>query len=216
MTVHRRLALLAATFGIVVAAAGCSGAPAAGTPDTSATAVPEPSDESSYTDQYFAKLSPRGAIPVKVGERFGVDGPMAVGDAAVQHITIGALRPIDASCPKLESYNRGMNTTPKNGRFLAVDLKVENAPGFEAGNASYYAGSSPSFTFVGADGAAVPQVDSQIAKACVADDSGYFDARQAGRTYTGAVYVDLPAAAGWLILGEAQGTGYEVEVRAAT
>jgi hypothetical protein len=160
-------------------------------------------------------LSERGAIPAEVGKPIERTGPPEATEIG-QIVTVTAMKEVGTDCPELAQYKPGTTLDPENGRILALDLTVKNTPTYDAKQPGYYLGSFVSREFVSANGTAVPGVDADMKVAFCTKDDEYFSPGGAGRTYTGAVYVDLPRDAGWLIVGPAfGGDRYEFWIPAA-
>jgi len=191
--------------------AAANPAPGEGMPNDEAGLAGEAdanADESSgFTD--------RGALPVQVGERIELFGPPMTGEVG-QHLTVNAIRPV-ASCNGDDIGDQGQNipAVPENGRFLAVDMTIENTPAYDTTQSGHYAGTAQSYDFVAADGSAFDDVNTLVAFYCTGEESP-FGSFNPGRTYEGTIYIDVPASAGWLIFGQTNFdvTGYEFEIPA--
>lgn len=165
------------------------------------------------------QLSPRGAEPARVGQRLEIWGPPMAPEPG-QYVTVTAIRDVDASCPNRHAGTyRLQDVAPQNGRYLAVDLTIENTTGFDGTQSQYYAGSVGGWSFVSTSGAATDNIDQNNGSSCEGGD-GYngLSASQPGRTYQETIYVDVPHEAGWLIFAQRQsttGNGFEYEIPAA-
>ena len=133
-----------------------------------------------------------------------------------QYVTVNAIRPV-SSCDGQDIGDAGqlVPAVPENGRFLAVDITIENTPAYDTTQSGYYVGTSQQYDFVAADGTAFDDVNTLVAFYCSGEDAPFTDFNP-GRTYDGTVYLDLPVSAGWLIYGQSNvgGSGYEFEIPA--
>lgn len=181
-----------------------------------------PGDESGLAGEGEANagessgLTDRGAFPAEVGERIELYGPPMAPEVG-QYLTVNEIRPV-TSCEGDDIGDQGQNipAVPENGRFLAVDMTIENTPAYDTTQSGYYAGTAQQFDFVAEDGTAYDDVNTTVAFYCTGTDSPFGDFNP-GRTYEGTVYIDVPDSAGWLIFGQSNfgGTGYEFEIPAA-
>lgn len=160
-----------------------------------------------------AGLTDRGALPAQIGQRIEQWGPpMAAGVG--QYVTVTAIRPVTA-CKGQDIGDQGQSipAKPENGRFLAVDMKIENTRDYDTAQSGYYAGTAQRYDFVTPDGHAIDQVDTLVAFYCTGEEDSFSDLKP-GRTYTGTKYIDVPKSGGWLIFGQSQfiGPGYEIQI----
>lgn len=175
--------------------------------------VVPPADGENGAGGDTAGLTERGALPAQVGQRIEAWGPpMAAGVG--QYFTITDIRPV-RSCSGQGVGDRGQlePVKPTNGRFMAVDLKIENTKDFDAAQAGYYPGGSQQYDFVAEDGTALDQVDTTDAFYCTGKEAPFSELKP-GRNYTGTKYVDVSKSAGWLIFGQTPngGSGYEYRI----
>jgi hypothetical protein len=191
-----------------------------------ATADPTPGDGSPAGDaQGLAgerdanageRLSDRGAIPSAAGERIELWGPPQAPEPG-QYVIVTAIRPV-TSCKGNDVGDRGQSipAVPENGRFLAVDMTIENTATYDTAQSGYYAGSAQQYDFVAADGTALDDVDTLVAFYCTGEEDVFYNLKP-GRTYTATKYIDVSRDAGWLVFGQTTnaGPGYEFEVPAA-
>ncbi|MGD9989096.1 hypothetical protein [Pseudonocardia sp.] len=216
----RVVALVAGAVALLLSVGGCStaGVPVP-SPDSPPTGVVE-SDAGSpemaaMVDSGVGDLSTRGARPWKVGERIQLWGPpMAAGIG--QYVTVNSITPV-SSCPG-KAIGPGGETIPakpENGRFMAIDVTIENTAAYDSTQPGYYAGTAQQYDFVGADGRAVDDVDTTVAFYCTGKEAP-FSQLKPGRSYRGTVNVDVPTSAGFLILGQSRNTGpgFEFELPA--
>lgn len=209
-TAHRLAAALV-TGAAAALLVSCAQQPAA-------TPAPEP-QAAQTVEAPLATLpdtSPRGAVPAKVGEKLDIWGPDQAMNPS-QHVTVTAVRPVESCTGKgSDSQGRSEAVTPTNGRFVAVDMTIVNEAAYLPSEEAKYVGSTQTYDFVGADGAAYDDVDTLDAFYCSGTDQAFTDMKP-GRTYTGTTYLDLPTSAGWLVFGQTQwtGSGYEFEIPAA-
>ena len=196
--------------------------------DVLATADPTPGDgypaggegaaagESEANAAESSGLTDRGAMSAQVGQRIELWGPPQVPQPG-QYVTVTAIRPVTACKGKaIGDQGQSIPAKPKNGRFFAVDMKIENTPAYDSAQPGYYAGSSQQYDFVAADGTALDKVDTLVAFYCTGEESPFSDLKPA-RAYTGTKYVDISNSAGWLIFGQSTyaGAGYEFKIPAA-
>lgn len=161
-------------------------------------------------------LTDRGAMPAQVGQRIELFGPPMTAEIG-QYLTVTAIRPV-TSCKGQDIGDQGQSipAVPENGRFLAVEMTIENTPAYDTAQPGYYAGTSQQYDFVAADGTAFDDVDTLVAFYCTGEESPFGDLKP-GRTYEGTKYIDVPNSAGWLIFGQssfAEAAGYEFEIPA--
>lgn len=161
-------------------------------------------------------LTDRGAFPAEVGQRIELYGPPMAPEIG-QYLTVDAIRPV-TSCEGDDTGDQGqpIPAVPENGRFLAVDMTIENTPAYDTTQPGYYAGTSQQYDFVAADGTAFDDVNTLVAFYCTGEESPFGELNP-GRNYEGTIYIDVPDSAGWLIFGQSNfgGTGYEFEIPAA-
>jgi hypothetical protein len=195
---------------VAVAVAHCDALAAA--PDNTAGAGAATADPPA-TDAAQPGLSPRGAMPAQIGERIALYGPPMAPEPG-QWVTITAIRPVKACAGKgIGPGGESVPAKPENGRFLAVDMTIENGPNYDTAQPGYYAGTAQTYDFVGVDGAALDKVDTTVAFYCTAKEAPFSDLKP-GRTYKGTVNIDVPDGQGWLIFGQTSnaGTGYEYQI----
>lgn len=190
----------------VLAAAGP--APGEGMPAGGEAGLADEGEVSGLTD--------RGAFPAELGQRIELYGPPMAPEIG-QYLTVDAIRPV-TSCEGDDVGDRGqpIPAVPENGRFLAVDMTIENTPAYDTTQPGYYAGTSQQYDFVAMDGTAFDDVNTLVAFYCTGQESP-FGQFNPGRNYEGTIYIDVPDSAGWLIFGQSNfgGTGYEFEIPAA-
>lgn len=161
-------------------------------------------------------LTDRGAVPAQVGQRIELFGPpMAPGVG--QYLTVTAIRPV-TSCKgqAIGPSGSSIPAVPENGRFLAVDMTIENTSAYDTAQSGYYAGTAQQYDFVAVGGTAFDEVDTLVAFYCTGEESPFGDLKP-GRSYQGTTYIDVPSSAGWLIFGQssfAEAAGYEFEIPA--
>lgn len=219
----RVIALVAGAVAVLLAIAGCSSrptqAPSAGVPTATAqpdTAGQAPAGDPGTVDSAVGPTSPRGARPWKVGERIQTWGPPKSAGIG-QYVTITAIRPV-TSCAGQAIGPSGelIPAKPTNGRFLAVDMTIEDTPAYDTSQGGYYVGTAQQYDYVTSSGRAVDDVDTTVAFYCTGKESP-FQQLKPGRTYTGTVDIDVPVDGGYLIFGQSQsvGPGFEFEIPAA-
>jgi len=161
-------------------------------------------------------LTDRGAMPARVGQRIELFGPPMTAEIG-QYVTVNAIRLV-TSCAGQDIGDQGQSipAVPENGRFLAVDMTIENTPAYDTAQSGYYAGTAQQYDFVAADGTAFDDVNTLVAFYCTGEEAPFGDLKP-GRNYEGTVYIDVPDSAGWLIFGQSNnaGPGYEFEIPAA-
>jgi len=202
--------LLLAVVGVLMAAslAACTNSPSTSPPVPTQAA---PASEVDGTQGF----SPRGAQVTEIGEKIELWGPPQA-PAPSQWVTITAIRPVPMCKTGARSDGKPMVATPKNGRILAVDMTIENGPGYDMAQPGYYAGSAQQYDWVSQDGAALDDITTYDCEGAGADAVPY--SLKPGRTYKGTKFIDVPAGAGWLIFGQSNfaGPGYEFEIAAAS
>lgn len=208
LSLVRRGALLAVGLAATLALGACSSSPQQSMPETDASVAEQPT----------STLSPRGAQPAAAGERLEIWGP-PMAPSPGQYITIKAIRPVTSCKGKdIDDQGHSIPAKPENGRFLALDLRVENTAAYDPAQPGYYPGTNQQFDFVAQSGTALNDVDTTVAFYCSGERQSFETNQQSGRVYEGVTYIDVPNDAGWLMYGQSSFSGFpgfEFEIPAA-